>query len=489
MDLPPGLVFCIGLTDPERQLELVRHFKAEGRRVACGTYGGAVREAPDVVREIFAAADVFFCNRSEAIHLFGDLDAARTTPGKLLFVTLSAAGARVIQGRHLSDVPAVKAEELDPTGAGDTFCGTVLADLSSGAHPVQAARHGVAAAAEMVTAVGPAALLRPASTESGPVGLRKEEGRVRVVDSKIRTIAGVVGSLPEVTPFPFIGGSFPPAGHPATLDFFFAATLQQFGFWTAHQGRYERPYVGAIGDRQLKGSDFLWAAYRRWLDDDACGLSPDGHRRLTAETLEHRLRADDGDPLPVLGLRLEQARGYGRDLCALGWSPAAIVAEANRARRPLATFLSLLDRIGGYKEDPLRKKSALLALILRQRPEGFLRVAEDEDVPPVVDYHVQRSCLRMGLVRVDDGALSRRLAARSLLEDEDERVVRGACYQAMARLQEPSGRTMGAVDWFFFQNRRRCPEMTEPDCASCPVDEVCAHRTKLFQPVRRTSFY
>ena len=48
---------------------------------------------------------------------------------------------------------------------------------------------------------------------------------------------------------------------------------------------------------------------------------------------------------------------------------------------------------------------------------------------------------------------------------------------------------MGAVDWFFFSARRRCPEMIEPDCPNCPVDPVCAHRKELFQPVRRTSFY
>jgi hypothetical protein len=59
----------------------------------------------------------------------------------------------------------------------------------------------------------------------------------------------------------------------------------------------------------------------------------------------------------------------------------------------------------------------------------------------------------------------------------------------MQRVQALSGRSMGAVDWFFFNARRRCPEMTEPDCANCAIDSVCAHRKELFQPVRRTTFY
>ncbi len=491
-DLPGGTVFCIGLTDPRRQLELVRHFKALGRLVACGTYGGAVRDAPEVVHELFAAADVFFCNRAEAARLFGDAGAVRTAAGKLLFVTLGERGARVVQGRYATDVSAVTVDELDPTGAGDTFGGTVLALLGRGVHPVQAARLGVAAAAEMVTETGPAALLRPPSPTPA-------HGGARVDGAAVHRVAAVVGSLGEVAPFPFTGGVppeggkrniFPAPGHPGALDYFFAATLQQFGFWTPAGDRYSQPYVAPFDGRRLKGSDYLWAAYRRWLNDDAAGLTPEGQRRLNAVALERRLRSDAGrsPEIPALDLRLEQARGYGRDACDLGWTPARIVDEANAASRPLAAFLELLDRLGGYKEDPLRKKSALLALILRQRPEGFLRAADGEDVPPVVDYHVQRSCLRMGLVRVDD-RLRRRLIRRQFVDGEDEWAVRAACFKAMAALRQASGRSMGAVDWFFFQNRRRCPETSEPECRHCGVDPVCSHDTALFQPVYRTTFY
>ena len=52
-----------------------------------------------------------------------------------------------------------------------------------------------------------------------------------------------------------------------------------------------------------------------------------------------------------------------------------------------------------------------------------------------------------------------------------------------------SGKTTGAVDLFFFNARKRCPEMTEPECQFCQLDSVCKHRKELFQPVLRTSFY
>lgn len=479
--LPRKLVYCIPLTDPRRQLELVRHFSRRGSTVACGTYSGAVTRSPEVVRQVLEAADVFFCNEAEAAGLFGDVEAARTEVGKLLFVTRGARGARVVQGRDATDVAAVAVRELDPTGAGDAFCGTVLALLAGGAHPLAAARRAVAVAAEVVTGVGPEALLRPPPAPA--------EAQVHVDGERLARIAELLGALPEVAPFSFTGGDFPPPGHPGALDYFFAATLQQFGFWTAEAGRYRRPAAARLGGRMLKGSDYLWAAYRRWLDSDPAGLTPAGQRDLDAGSLARRLASDDGEALPAPELRLAQARSYGRDLTTLGLQPADAVARANAARRPLASLFAQLDHLGGYKEDPLRKKSGLLALILRQRPERFLRIEPAEAMPPVVDYHVQRSCLRMGLVRVEDRDLHRRLSARELLGEDDERRLREACFEAMAALARASGRSMGAVDWFFFQNRRRCPEMSEPECGRCEVEPACARHKTLFQPVRRTSFY
>jgi sugar/nucleoside kinase (ribokinase family) len=488
-DLPSDLshetVYCIGLTDPERQLAFVRHMGSRDRRVACGTYSCAVKDHADVVREILEVADIFFCNESEAVGLFASLEAARTAPGKVLFITRGARGARVIQGDHATDILPVLVEELDPTGAGDTFCGTVLAFLAQGAHPVLAAERGVAAAAEMITGVGPEALFR-----DSPPPVRPRDPRFRVADQQVGQVARLIGALPDVKPFEFMEGPFPPRGHPRAVDFFFAATLQQFGFWTVREGRYAQPMIGHLGGMELKGSDFLWAAYRRWLDADAEALTPEGQAGIDQDVWAYHTRGDEGtSPLPDPGLRRRLAHSYGRDMMALGWTASGLLQMANASNTPLATFLSLLDRVGGYKEDPFRKKSALLAIILQQRPERFLRCAATETVPPIVDYHVQRSCLRMGLVRVEDDDLRQRLESREVLPAEDERAIRRASYEAMARLERVSGRSMGAVDYFFFQNRERCPEMTPPDCARCPVDPVCAHATALFQPVFRTSAY
>jgi hypothetical protein len=248
--------------------------------------------------------------------------------------------------------------------------------------------------------------------------------------------------------------------------------------------------IATLEGRSLKGSDYLFAAYRRVLDRDAEFFTSERQAVLTADELAALLRADDGsNPMPAFDWHLQMAQAYGRDMQALQWTPQHIVACANISAHPRQTFLSLLDHVGGYKEDPLRKKAMLLALILEQRPERFLRPAPSEDEPPVIDYHLMRSCLRTGLVEVIDDDLRRKLIGREELSVPEEWAVRFAAYQAIRQVQSLSGRSMGAVDWFFFNARRRCPEMTEPECAACTIDPVCAHRKELFQPVRRTTFY
>jgi hypothetical protein len=234
----------------------------------------------------------------------------------------------------------------------------------------------------------------------------------------------------------------------------------------------------------------LFASFRRRLEADPDFCSIERQAQLTRDEFLEIFRADDGsDPMPALDLHLEQANRYGRDMLALTLTPEAVLRSAQASSHPLRTLLAQLDQIGGYKEDPLRKKSGLLALILNQRPEHFLEFGDGEEVEPVIDYHLMRSCLRTGLIDVNDETLKSRLIQRQLITPEDEWAVRHAVYCAIQQVVEISGKSMGAVDWFFFGARQRCPEMTEPDCPRCSVDSVCTHRRELFQPVIRTVFY
>jgi hypothetical protein len=93
------------------------------------------------------------------------------------------------------------------------------------------------------------------------------------------------------------------------------------------------------------------------------------------------------------------------------------------------------------------------------------------------------------LIDVVDGDLKRKIINRQILQPSEEWPVRYAAYRAEEQVVAQSGKNTGEVDWFFFNARKRCPEMTEPECEDCAVDTVCAHRKELFQPVIRTSFY
>lgn len=476
------IIHIAALGTAQRQLDFLRACRERGaRKISAGTYACVVYRETETVRALFDAADFFFCNENEARGLFGSLESARTRAGKFLFVTRGEHGAIVLQGDHTTMLDAEHANELDPTGAGDTFCGATLAGIARGQHPVIAAQLGISLAAQTIQAIGPAALLRD---DALPM---MRNARVHINATQVERVARVIASLDEVTPFNFVGDDLPPENHPATLDSFFVATAQQFGFWSERDGHYHLPLIATLDGKTLKGSDYLWRAYVRRLSD-ANFYSPAHQANLTRDEMLALFHADDGtDPMPALDLHLAIANAYGRDLLALELTPRAIVDRANASPKPLQTFLQTLDHIGGYKADPLRKKASLLALVLTQRPEKFLRT--DEPIEPVIDYHLMRSGLRVGLIEICDESLASAIRARQVVVAKDEWAIRSTAFDAIVELVRASGKSIGAVDWFFFNARRRCPEMSAPDCAHCVVDSACAHRKELFQPVFRTSAY
>lgn len=166
-----AIVHIAALSTAQRQLDFL-HAVVSGQwsrgqetlqrlrpRVSVGTYARLVYGDTGRVRRLFELADIFFMNENEASGLFGSVEKARTRPGALLFVTLGQAGALVIEGKRATHVPGQPAAELDPTGAGDTFCGATLAGLVQGESPLTATQRAVALAALTVRAVGPEALI------------------------------------------------------------------------------------------------------------------------------------------------------------------------------------------------------------------------------------------------------------------------------------------------------------------------------------------
>ncbi|MCU0519782.1 MAG: PfkB family carbohydrate kinase [Anaerolineae bacterium] len=86
----------------------------------------------------------------------GDLQAATSLAQRahLLVVTMGARGGTVFLDGTPTPFPALDVVEVDPTGAGDIFAATFFDALSTGVHPMPAARFAACLASRSVTRVG-----------------------------------------------------------------------------------------------------------------------------------------------------------------------------------------------------------------------------------------------------------------------------------------------------------------------------------------------
>jgi sugar/nucleoside kinase (ribokinase family) len=489
--LDVALIHIAAIKAPELQMRFVRELrKRTSAKISAGTYGYMARRAPDTVRALMEAVDLFFMNEFEEELVFGDAQPT-VRPGQVLVVTRGARGSDVWQGDHCTRVPICESTPVDLTGAGDSVCGGTLAGLMRGLHPTAAVQLGSAVASMTIEACGMEALMRvaPADIDDRRTSA-VADSRVQVNRVQIEAIGAFIRDLDEIKSTDFVSEHLPEVGDPRALNYFFAMVLHQFGFWSPANGVYAGPTYATIDGLRLKGSDYCFAAFKRLLENEPQCLTPFGQSSLRWADTEAIFATDQATvPLPVLATHHALARGYGRDMWELGLTPASVVEAANASADPVSHLVSVLDHITGYREDPLRKKSMLLALMLGQRPEKFIDLKRSKSVAPVVDYHVMRSCLRTGLVEAGEESLREQLVGRRLLKPSDEMAVRAACYSAIEELRIASGRDLGAIDYFFYQARKRCPEMEEPDCANCPIDPVCKHDKALFQPVYRTTAY
>jgi sugar/nucleoside kinase (ribokinase family) len=481
---------CVHITpmgDAEVQNSIVAICKAKGAKVlSMGTALISIRDKPYQVMRSLKISDIAFMNEEEAIYIFGSIDKAKVEPGHILYITLADKGAIIVQGEFKTEVEGFKTNFVDPTGAGETFCGATLANILRGEHPIIAARNGCILAAKKVGNIGPTVTL----DTSLPPKIQIDE-RIKINKDQVEKISAIVKTLPEADPHDFVLPYLPIINHPQALEYFFTVILHQFSFWNDNGSNYTTPLIAEIDGQKLKGSAYLFASYTKKLLTDPSFFTAERQAKVTEQELIEVFRADDGSvPMPAIDLHVQQSIQYGQDLIKLNLNPQKILDKAKNSSKPLKTLTKILDHIGGYKEDPIRKKLNLLILALNQRPEKFFEFGNNEAILPVVDYHCMRACLRTGLIEVIDSKLRDKIENRELIDADEEWAIRFGGYKIQEQVEILSGKNIGAVDWFFFNyTRNHCFEMSEPDCENCAVDSVCAHRKELFQPVLRTTFY
>lgn len=283
---------------------------------------------------------------------------------------------------------------------------------------------------------------------------------------------------------------YPPIDHPQAINFFFFVCLHQYGFWHGDENGYWEPIFGCLDGENLKGSDLLWAACKKALDNDPLIFEPAGLAKISLDDLQEKIFVDDNGPIdfPDCPERHRLTNRYGQWFAEEQNEPIKIVELANSLKRSLDFFLWLTQKIPGYNADRFDKKNLLLAMVLSNRPERFLKIGDPQSWSPIVDYHLMRLALRLGLVDLSDK--ERPINEKRLwVNAKAECRIRRATYRAIRRLISRSGKSMLFIDEKLWMGRRYCPEAEEPQCSKCIFTEVCKKRTELFQPVFRTTNY
>ncbi len=153
------VVHIAALSSAGKQKRFVDRLRAHGAKtVSCGTYFRLVKSAPDIVRGLVQDCDYFFMNLNEFQTLYNG-NFSGDAYKKALFVTESSNGCSIYSQGEAWKLPAEAVTELDPTGAGDTFCGATLTSMAAGNDATDAALEGMCLAALCVRSPGPQFLL------------------------------------------------------------------------------------------------------------------------------------------------------------------------------------------------------------------------------------------------------------------------------------------------------------------------------------------
>ncbi len=149
----------------EMVMEAAKRIKARGGTISFDpNLRPEIMDAPDLrtaLEAVMAMTDLFMPSGDE-LFLFGptrDEDQAISSlldrGIRTIVVKRGSQGASLFENGLHADVSPLKVQELDPTGAGDSFGGAFLSFWLAGADPQLALRYANAAGARAVTKLGP----------------------------------------------------------------------------------------------------------------------------------------------------------------------------------------------------------------------------------------------------------------------------------------------------------------------------------------------
>ncbi|MEZ5298299.1 MAG: hypothetical protein R2697_19115 [Ilumatobacteraceae bacterium] len=268
IDDMPSCAYCVPFMDARLQRRFVDALRARGCLTVAATYGRAARLETELVRDTLDLADLSFCNADEESLLYAG-DAAPPT-GHLRFVTRGRAGVSVHQG-----APHRRARSAGGRGRPDRGGRHVLRhhDRSDpGRRPPGGGRtkgqrsrrrDGDGSRPDRAVAARPAA-----GASTLPAGDRRRRGgrSSRCAHRRCRRSGGVGVRRPAVP-----AGRRPGrrrlvrSGHPPAVRLL-----------VRRDGGWDRSMIASIDGTRRKGSDYLWASYRRWAANEPGAMTPGG---------------------------------------------------------------------------------------------------------------------------------------------------------------------------------------------------------------------
>ena len=120
----------------------------------------SVEQIKALCQPVLEGADIIFPSKGAAMMFTGaatDDEGCKqwASEGRIVVLKNGDAGCRIFSGDEVIDVPSFQVEEVDPTGAGDTFCGAFLTAMIEGKSLAECGRFANAAGAMSVRKQGP----------------------------------------------------------------------------------------------------------------------------------------------------------------------------------------------------------------------------------------------------------------------------------------------------------------------------------------------
>lgn len=170
------------------QAQLVRYLTDAGMLVSLDPHEGYIPGAEGVLLDLLGCVGLFLPSRREAALLFGrdaPEEAARAFAKcgpRAVAIKLGAEGSLICEAGQgtVRHVPAVPVQAVDPTGAGDAYCGGFALVYGRGADPLEAACRATVSASFVVERWGAMSVLPldSAMAEHRLAGLLEATGRM-----------------------------------------------------------------------------------------------------------------------------------------------------------------------------------------------------------------------------------------------------------------------------------------------------------------------